>query len=966
MKITFQTQEVEKHQEAVKNSHQSKQGQLTKADQAGAGARGRVVYITTNEKNWLQGMGNTQGNREKSKTMTELQQETGNIDVGIRQDYMTIMANTMSQEDFAKLQEEGFDFSKMEPGEAVTIVDKIKAELARSGQHIVGYTDDLDVETLAAALGSDSLARAVSDRFQSADIPLTEENIDGVKRAWDMASQLEAPGEGASNYMIANQADPEIVEFYLAQNSGAESMTGAAPRFYAEEIQGYYTQSASAQYGDAGQTDIQEGLQNQIDKVITDAGFAVTEETRQNAKWLLDQGLPLTEENLVRLQEIQSVRFPVDEDTFARAVASAIAEGKEAIHGNLANPKNIYELAAEQTENFWKEAEALWESGGLTARRQLEEIRLRMTAEINVKLLQSGFSIDTAPMEVLIEALKKAETQLAASYFPEETQAIDKYELYRQTNQVVEELPQLPARTVGSWTLRLAEGNSGTTLLDFHAEGKALQETYEKANESYEALMTAPRKDLGDSIRKAFANVDDILEDLNLSLTEQNRRAVRILGYNRMELTVENIEKVKYTDEQVRSVVAQMTPAKTLQMIRDGINPLEMSFEELDNYFHSLSTDYQESAESYSKFLYHLEQNKEITAEEREAYIGIYRLVHQIEKSDGAAIGAVVNTGAELQFANLLSAVRTGKFRHMDVKVTNETGLMEEIIRRDNSISQQINDGIAAAKEAMAEVTSDEEVEARYRSAMLEEIRRAAGANKESLAMLDRSGLPVNVDNMLTTKSLVQEHSNPYKRWKGKAQELEEKLLSTEGVEEFTEEYQEGITELKEQIEWITVETAVSSVDVKELQLMHKQLTVMTKLSDSQEYIVPMFIGDQLGRVHLTLISSTEEKGTITIQMDWGKECHGEAHLQVNGNQVSGYLVGNRIEEVTKLQNAADIFHKSLQEDTSVAWEAGEIPVVGGSTEIHVARPENTLNKEASSTEVLYQVARRFLQAMKR
>ena len=42
-------------------------------------------------------------------------------------------------------------------------------------------------------------------------------------------------------------------------------------------------------------------------------------------------------------------------------------------------------------------------------------------------------------------------------------------------------------------------------------------------------LMTAPRTDLGDSIQKAFRNVDDILNDLDMELTDDNRRAVRFL-----------------------------------------------------------------------------------------------------------------------------------------------------------------------------------------------------------------------------------------------------------------------------------------------------------------------------------------------------------------------------------------------------------------------------------------------------
>ena len=43
--------------------------------------------------------------------------------------------------------------------------------------------------------------------------------------------------------------------------------------------------------------------------------------------------------------------------------------------------------------------------------------------------------------------------------------------------------------------------------------------------ERYETLMTAPRRDLGDSIRKAFSNVDDILTDMSLDKTLENQRA---------------------------------------------------------------------------------------------------------------------------------------------------------------------------------------------------------------------------------------------------------------------------------------------------------------------------------------------------------------------------------------------------------------------------------------------------------
>lgn len=52
------------------------------------------------------------------------------------------------------------------------------------------------------------------------------------------------------------------------------------------------------------------------------------------------------------------------------------------------------------------------------ARRQLEEVRLHMTVEANVRLLKSGFAIDTAPIEDTIAALKQWEQERTTTAFP--------------------------------------------------------------------------------------------------------------------------------------------------------------------------------------------------------------------------------------------------------------------------------------------------------------------------------------------------------------------------------------------------------------------------------------------------------------------------------------------------------------------------------------------------------------------
>ncbi len=894
---------------------------------------------------------------ERGKTLTELRQEASYTDVGISQDYMTVMAHTMSAEDYRELSEEGFHFEPLDPQEAVTIVDRIKAELVRSGKHIAGYTDDLDMDDLARAVGSETLARALSDSFQAADVPLTEENIAAVKKAWDMAANLEAPTEGACQYMVDNELEPELWNLYLAGNSGADNASGN--RNASEEELAFLADDK---------------IQKQIDQVLEQAGYELNEENRRDAEWLLEHRLPLTEESINRLKELKEIEVPVTEERFAEAAAAAVASGKEPVHadlsGNAGSKRTIYEKAVEVLEYYRAKLEAqeplddkneavqgLLEQGNLTARKQLEEIRLRMTAEVNVRLLKSGFAIDTAPMEQLITALREAEKAVADIYFPEDAQSVLKYENWNETNRVMEELPGLPAQLLGTVRIEASGEENATVLEHFHAEGTALRQTYERAGESYESLMTAPRADLGDSIRKAFGNVEELVRGLGMEPTEQNCRAVRILGYNHMEISAENVSRVKDADAQVQHLIEKMTPAATLKMIRDGVNPLEQSFAQLNEYFDAQPEDYREQAESYGRYLYGLEQSKQITEQEREAFIGVYRLLHQIEQKDGAAVGAVVNMQVELQFSNLLSAVRSGKFRHMDVRATDELGVLKELVKKGEalSISEQISGGYE--KEALAQ------------------LRHIADMDSAPAAMLQRGELPANAENLIAAQKLAADGGSPFKTLRKKEEELRGESATDASKlwerlsdkEDFQEQYEETVADMQERAEELTLDYAESSLDVRELRMTHRQLSVMGSLAQKEEYFLPMYVGEKLAAVHLTLERGSGERGGISIAVDVGENMHMEAHLQVKNGRIDGFLLGKTPGEVTKLQEASDIFYDLVNDNASMDLEAMKLPVVSGENINVTGTSENGSQGEASSPDngTLYHVAKLFLQAIR-
>ncbi len=1003
MKISFQQQQtvVETEKHYAERSHSARNGN--------GNPNYQVTFSDRKEELW----GGAAGpGREKGKSLIELQQEAENLNVAVQQDNMTVISHTMSEKDYAKLQEEGFHFESMDPEEAVSIVDRIKAELARAGKHIAGYTDDIDMDTLAAAVGSEALAAALAQSFQQADIPLTEENLNDVVQAWNMAAELRPLEEGTTGYLIDNEMKAEIWNLYVAQNSGAGSGASGAPRYYAEEIQGYYSQSAGVPE-DAD-------LAAQIDKVLLQSGREADEENRRAAQWLLEKGYPLTEENLDRLEELGKLEIPVTETAFADAAAAAVAEGKKPIHGDLAGDGgNLYERAAELAD-YYQGSEILEKyAGDITARRQLEEIRLRMTAEINVKLLKSGFSIDTAPMEELVEALKRAEAEVAKQYFPEDAEAVEKYRSFTRTSSMVSEIPGLPAQVLGTF----AEGQATATLEEFHGEGKALQDTYRKAQEGYETLMTAPRGDLGDSIRKAFANVDDILRDLDLALTEENRRAARILGYNRMEMTVENIEAVRAADDQVRNVVEKMTPAAVLKMIRDGVNPLEKSFAELEDYFEKLPEDYKEASDSYSRFLYGLERNHAVTEEERDGYIGIYRLIRQIEKSDGAAVGALVNTQAELHFSNLLTAVRSGKVKSLDQRITDELGAVTELIRKGESISDQIARGFAGkAEEILTEVSYSREAEEEYNRILLEEIRKTAQAEGDSVALLQRGELTTSAENLMAAQALLHGTEDLYGAagvrkgvpQQGAAMQGAAGTAGTAGVagtpapagaagteasgaatglpgtaamavpqdtaeaadngvirslelwqkleekDSFRTAYAEMAEEAAAAAEEATFEGADTSLDVRRMQLIHKQLTIVSHLARQEEYMVPMYIGDTLSRVHLTFDRSGAGKNMVQInaRLDGGESL--EASLSLENGTVHGIFTGKTEEEVMKWQGVADTF----REEASQSWTVGDLNIVTADRTVPGTNAAKDNSAERTDNAELYRVAKVFLHAL--
>ncbi|HWT75750.1 MAG TPA: DUF6240 domain-containing protein, partial [Mobilitalea sp.] len=245
----------------------------------------------------------------------------------------------------------------------------------------------------------------------------------------------------------------------------------------------------------------------------------------------------------------QSMDLPSDQDTMnsAKNITNDTEEStnitddpSKASNGTTDNSDQSPDNSAED-KNLPIEA--------VKAKRQLEEIRLKMTAESATKLEKMGIQVDTQRLEKVVEALRELEDNYYKGLL-KEADAVTSQEnvqVLKETTQSVEQLKSIPSFILGATLPQ----RSIQTIPNLLSEGSSLQAQLTKAGTAYETLMTVPSKEYGDSIQKAFRNMESMLSEMNIENTQLNQRAVRILGYNQMDITQENIDQVKAYDMQV-------------------------------------------------------------------------------------------------------------------------------------------------------------------------------------------------------------------------------------------------------------------------------------------------------------------------------------------------------------------------------------------------------------------------------
>lgn len=826
--------------------------------------------------------------------MQMIAQNFGTLPAQQEEDHLGNISDRVTEEDCKELEEEGMTLEKYNLERLERLLERMKAQTALKQAGIEGQLEDKQSRREAVArtakknaireMSREGISELIAERLTAANLPVTENNVSRIADAVKLAGEAQYMTEASFSYLIGNGLEPTIENCYKAAHAGEGRKTPVSD-------------------------ELMKQLEPQINEVLRQAESKLPSELPQaeDARWLLERELPLTAENLTYKKELEQLAEDLSsahlsEEAVLNGTVESLYRGIEPKQTNLGILRRKEELRLQMTEEALGAMQKLGVEADIEGiRERIEELKQQEQEYFRQMLTADGSeqAVETVLFEQTLAAadtVRNADVSILARSF--ETRSI----------QTLRSLAELAGQTR---TESLQTGSAVTADAQQATDGRVQSAVGMQAVEAYEPLMTAPRSDMGDSIQKAFRNVDSQLESLGMELTTANQRAVRILGYNSIPLTQENINEMKFYDAQVRGLVEQLQPQVTVELIRRGINPLEGSLQQVSEAAETIRRELGVSAEEkFSEYLVKLDRKHELTAEERDSYIGIYRMLYQIEKTDGAAIGALVKSGREMTLSNLLTESRVLRRKGMDVSVDHTFG-EAETVREGRYINDQIETAYHSRKlsEATQQLTPDRlerlmeqgkeigeltpeqladfaatlpegETDRAYRREQLDRLRELAADSSRERRFLERFGLEDSLEQIQAARNILQGESSYRKLLKitedcGALEHIGEAEVPAVTVEEAAEamESRQNLQQLSETMqgrasEMMEMLYAAADLNAEQAGSLRELLAVQNlkqELLKQECFDIPVADESGITGIRLTVIHGSGQEGKFRI-----------------------------------------------------------------------------------------------------
>ncbi len=746
-------------------------------------------------------------------------------------------------------------------------------------------------------------------------------------------------------YLLKNNMDLSKENLYKAHFSGIKLAAGANEKLMAD-------------------------MEPQLSKVIEQAGLSVDEETMEATKLLMSNDVPVTTDNLKKYMDMKPFMGKTANEAGIPEKVVAVSEWDVATKASKLyedirsiDPKKVYEMATkgkavtiasalkyselsgdlpqanEGITNILDNSVAeldqsmFTDQKAVTAMRQMEELRLSMTSAMAGKLIKLDMNVDTRELSKVVSMLKNIESQMAkeAFYAAGVDPTEENINLYQEVSAKVSAIGKAPEGIIAaplmgeSFTIEglhrkitpvmagedgAMDGQTNQGASTQAAASRLSGRELEAVRRSYEAVGTAPRRDMGDSIAKAFANVKDILKEMDMPVNYETERAVRILGYNQLEITEDNINQIIDYDRQVNDMLNTFYPEAVIGMIKDGINPLDVPIDELNkkikdkNYNNGVT-----EAKNFATFLRDMEKQGELTPDQREAYVGMYRVMERLAKSGDREAGYLFANGGRLTVRNLITAMRSRKAAGVDVGIDDSFGMLQEANVSGKRMDEQIAGAFSPA-EALEQLKDNVErfmednsleltpVNIRAVNAMLNQPggvyslvsellgkmkfntnTKAEAIDEETENMADSmvgEEVPVNIadfaDNIAMDKIL-------------------EHLRGSEEMSLGYEELRANLTELMYQ--WGAA-TTIDKMDIATIKTVNAGFNIMSGMAKKDKFCIPVETQQGTKVMNLTIKKDGTNPGLVEVSMK--TDFYGELMVSLKSDE-NGALYGQIVSD---------------------------------------------------------------------
>ena len=807
----------------------------------------------------------------------------------IAKDNLTTLFNKLETMD-AKAISEDEGINDVDADKVVSVVEEIKIMLATYCENYVP-TGSLDVDAIKEVVGNTAMAMKVINKLSSVALPVTEDNVNEVMQAYDRMNSIEEVSEQAKAYLIKNDMEPNIENVYKAVHSAPELNSTSI------DMKAF------------------DSIKSQVEDMLKANDYKDVVKGMETAKWLYENGMELTVDNISKYDAIDSISTNNTEDNMLDLIVDALkyqsGATKALMTNERSNARKVVDAINTLREATKQDVAAVAKSGEtfnimgirrvqeysvqaiefdennsihISYYRQLEETRLMMTSKSAIMLVEKGIDIDLEEMSKLVESLKELEMQEYSASYEEVDKAL---ELRHTFNEVA----NLPMYAIGANRDIFAQ-----TAVSLYESGTTIK--MQMAVASYETMRTEIRYDLKDSLKKAIDNsVYSILNELNLADSKANLRAVSIMAYNSMEMTIDNVNAVKEMDSMLNNLFDNMTPEVALKLVREKKNPLNTKISELNDYIEQL--DISTKGQKYSEFLFQLDKKHAITEEERENYIGIYKMFNSLKADSMNAVGALLKQGSEFNLENLMTMYQSIKDSGINVtlaedteyKTTANSAFYKRLFTRAKEhISAE---ALMSQPELMSkdlellvddlEAFKDDSLEQEYYREQLNDLAQLKDLETDVIRILTDNAEPVTINNLWAASDIKNKKLYVKLENITDMDELYSAIKDTDDLADVLDKLDESVKEYVN--EQVMNNTKLTYADMLDLRRVANATGIMNSLAKKNEFVIPLKLNGRYVDLNLKLVQDSEQKGRLSINYDnVGIECN------VSVNTVEAYI----------------------------------------------------------------------------